>query len=69
VVREALRLMARAKKAPKPQQKPAICRKAKPSQPGKKPKPVRAPPRVRIVRAAVAAVVGAAAVRMARVSA
>jgi hypothetical protein len=34
-----------------------------------KPRPLKAPPRVRIVRAAEAAVVGAAAVRMARVSA
>jgi hypothetical protein len=61
--------MAKAKKAPKQQQKPAIRRKAKPSQPGKKPRPLRAPPRVRIVRAAEAAVVGVGAVRMARVSA
>jgi hypothetical protein len=34
-----------------------------------KPKPLKAPPRVRIVRAAEAAVVGVVAVRMARVSA
>ena len=63
------RVMPKAKKAPKPRRKRVMRRKAKPSQPGMKPRPLRAPPRVRIVRAAEAAVVGVGAVRMARVSA
>jgi hypothetical protein len=61
--------MAKAKKAPKQQRKRAICRKVRPSLPGMKPRPLKAPPRVRIVRVAEAAVVGVGAVRMARVSA
>jgi hypothetical protein len=65
----APRLMAKAKKVLRPQQKPAICPKVRPSLPVMKPRPLKALPRVRIVRVAEAAVVGAAAVRMARVSA
>ena len=65
----APRLMAKAKKAPKQQQKRAIRPKVRLSLPGMKPRPLKAPPRVRIVRVAEAAVVGVVAVRMARVSA
>jgi hypothetical protein len=60
---------AKPKKVLKQQQKLAKSLRAKRLVVRKKPKPLKAPPRVKIALAGVAAVVAAGAVRMARVSA